>query len=69
MNRSSHRYHSYLLRIWREESAVVTDWRVSLTRVDDSEQLGFPTLEAAFRFLRGQTQHWERDGEAVEGND
>ncbi|MBI3957949.1 MAG: hypothetical protein HY328_03990 [Chloroflexi bacterium] len=63
MNRSSNRYHSYLLRIWREESAVPMHWRISLTSADSSERLGFPTLEAAFLFLRGQMQHWEnKDG-------
>ena len=59
MNRSSNRYHSYLLRIWREESAIAPHWRVSLTSVENSQQIGFPTPEAAFLFLREQMQRWE----------
>lgn len=71
MNRSSRRYHSYLLRIWCEESAIATHWLVSLTSVDNSEKLGFPSLEAAFLFLRDQTQHWDRErgGNIADGKD
>jgi hypothetical protein len=61
MNQPARRYHSYLLRIWCEESALAIHWRVSLISADGEERRGFPSLEAAYAFLRAQMQAWEEE--------
>jgi hypothetical protein len=48
------KYHSYLLRIWREGSSVRPSWRFTLTSLGDDRQRGFATLEKLVDFVRAQ---------------
>lgn len=68
MNRPFQRYHSYLLRIWPETNALAVQWRASLTSVDTNERLGFPSLEAAFLYLRGEAKGWEQKEDESPGD-
>jgi hypothetical protein len=63
-------YHSYLLRLWRDEDRKGPDqvgrrraWRVSLENPITGERTGFADLEGLFDYLREQTADWQ-DGEA-----
>jgi hypothetical protein len=47
-------YHSYMLRLWREQSQA--PWRVTLIAVAQPDQRRhFDTLEDCFAYLREQT--------------
>ncbi len=46
-------YHSYLVRIWREEPEM--PWRASAQCVQTGETHRFATVEALFAFLTEQT--------------
>lgn len=46
---SARHYHSYLLRIWREDD--VTPWRIQLEDPQTHEVFGFQSMEKLMRFL------------------
>ncbi len=44
-------YRSYLLRLWRNDSATCCDWHASLEDPRTGERFGFASLEELFAFL------------------
>ena len=46
---SARRYHSYLLRIWREDEQ--TPWRIQLEDPSSREVIGFQNMEKLMKFL------------------
>ena len=54
----SHRYHSFLLRIWRESAQSVI-WRASLQEVKTEKIIGFGTLKDLLAYLEWLAQHDE----------
>jgi hypothetical protein len=45
-------YFSYLLRLWRDDSADRSTWRASLESAQTAERHHFATLDDLFTFLR-----------------
>jgi hypothetical protein len=48
-------YRSYLLRLWRTESAGKAAWRASLESAQSGERRAFADLASLFAFLEAQT--------------
>jgi hypothetical protein len=48
-------YHSYLLRLWREEHGGQFIWRASLEIPGDEKRRAFADLAALFGFLAAET--------------
>lgn len=46
---SSRRYHSYLLRMWREDEQM--PWRIQLEDPHTREMIGFQNMEKLIKFL------------------
>lgn len=55
MKKRSDRYHSFLLRIWRE-AAQPDMWRASLQEVKTDKVIGFGTLQELLAFLEWLVQ-------------
>ena len=57
MSTSSGRRHalSYVLRLWQISDGERAVWRAALQDVRTGERIGFPDLDAAWRYLRAQT--------------
>lgn len=49
------RYHSYLLRIWREDEQM--PWRIQLEDPNTHELIGFQNMEYLLCFLNEQVFH------------
>ena len=49
----SDHYHSYLVRLWREQSPP--QWRASLRSIQTGEERRFAHVEQLFVFLHAQT--------------
>ena len=49
---SSRKYHSYLLRIWREDD--LTPWRIQIENPHTHEVIGFQNIEKLVCFLNEQ---------------
>ncbi len=47
-----HSYHSYLLRVWQEDTGQKTTLRFVLVNLNEDEQWGFASLEQLFAFLK-----------------
>lgn len=47
-------YHSYLLRLWQEESGGYPQWRATLESAQSGEIYRFASLETLLAFLRRQ---------------
>lgn len=47
-------YHSYLLRLWEEESGGHPQWRATLESAQSGEIYRFASLETLLAFLRRQ---------------
>lgn len=54
---SSRRYHSYLLRLWREDDLM--PWRIQLEDPNTHELIGFQNMEYLLCFLNEQVFHSE----------
>ena len=54
------KYHSYLLRLWRESTGEKPDWRFVLVNLSKNEERGFASLERLAAFLKKQMD--EADG-------
>jgi hypothetical protein len=52
----SEAYHSYLLRVWREDIHEEVVWRASLHCVQNSVWTPFATLPDLFAYLLTQTE-------------
>jgi hypothetical protein len=48
------KYHSYLLRLWRESAAGKPTWRFVVVNLLEGEQRGFAGLEQVIAFLKKQ---------------
>jgi hypothetical protein len=48
-------YRSYLLRLWRTDSAGNAVWRASLESAQSGERRAFADLASLFAFLEAQT--------------
>jgi hypothetical protein len=60
-------YQSYLLRLWPAKQDGEKVWRASLQRPQNSERVGFASLDELFDFLRLSTgQSGEDEGAAGE---
>ena len=55
MTTHASRYKAFLLRIWQAENEGKLIWHASLEDSHTSERQGFPSLDALFEFLRGET--------------
>jgi hypothetical protein len=53
------RYHSYLLRLWKEHTHA--PWRASLQDAVDGTRHGFASLESMVAFLHAKTNDDEDD--------
>jgi hypothetical protein len=62
-------YHSYLLRMWRENATEKSVWRASLESSLTGEQQGFAGLDDLFNFLQQQTSSTKARMEANESRD
>lgn len=51
--KTSQLYHSYLVRLWQDESQGA--WRALVQSVQSGETIHFADLESLFAFLRAQT--------------
>ena len=54
MKSTQSNYHSYLLRLWRENGPERMIWRASLEDVQTGELRGFENLAALLRYLEEQ---------------
>ena len=63
MNSSAdtHRYHAYLLRLWRTGEGETAAWRVLLEDPRTSERHGFADLNSLFAFLNETCHAAEED--------
>jgi hypothetical protein len=52
---STKRYLAYMLRLWRMNSAVPSDWQASLEDPHSGKKIGFANLESLLSYLRDQT--------------
>ena len=55
-----HRYHSFLLRLWREAEHS-ENWRASLQEVKTERVIGFGTLKDLLVYLEWLAQHEEHE--------
>ena len=55
-NRETEDYHSYLLRLWREQNSRGVAWRASVECIQNAEWHGFANIEELFEFLRREAQ-------------
>lgn len=60
------RYHSYLLRLWQEESDGQTVWRASLESAQGGQRFGFASLPYLLTFLVDRTKENGPGEEVIE---
>ena len=48
------KYHSYLIRLWREDGEGKSDWRFMLVNLIEGRQWGFANLDRLLAFLKEQ---------------
>ncbi len=60
------RYIAYMLRLWRENSAGLSDWQASLEDPHSGKQIGFADLLSLFSYLKDQTGRVRADKETLE---
>jgi hypothetical protein len=48
------KYHSYLLRLWREDTGRKPRWRFVVVNLIEGQQWGFASLERLVAFLEEQ---------------
>jgi hypothetical protein len=44
-----------MLRLWRVNSAEISDWQASLEDPHSGKKIGFANLESLLSYLKGQT--------------
>ena len=52
MNRETHHYYSYLIRIWEVHTNDEQTWRASLERPGLKERIGFSNIDELFAFIK-----------------
>ena len=48
------KYHSYLIRLWQDDSGGKSPWRFVLVNLIEGERWGFASLEELIAFLKDQ---------------
>ncbi len=64
MAETTPRYHSYLVRFWRDNED--SPWRVQMEDPHTGERLGFSSVKAMNAFLEKQLQEGSKPIEAAE---
>ncbi len=60
------KYHSYLLRLWQEETDGQSVWRASLESAQGGQRFGFASLPSLLTFLVDQTKEDDPGEEVID---